>query len=73
MRGLYGTCKFPSLEKDLGLEYFDCEYSVVSEFDKCMEPQTTFLSLQRDWSLIIQDVLKVLPRQLTSASSRIQK
>ena len=55
MRGLYVTCKFPSLEKDLDLEYFDWKYSVVPGFDKCLEPQTTGLLLQYYWSLTIQN------------------
>ena len=55
MRGLYVTCKFPSLEKDLDLEYFDWKYSVVPGFDKCLEPQTSGLPLQYYWSLTIQD------------------
>ena len=55
MRGLYVTCKFPSLEKDLDLEYFDWKYSVVPGFDKCLEPQNSGLPLQYYWSLTIQD------------------
>jgi len=55
MRGLYVTCKFPSLEKDLDLEYFDWKYSVVPGFDKCLEPKTTGLPLQYYRSLTIQD------------------
>ena len=55
MKDLYVTYKFTTLEKDFGLEYFDWKYSMVAEFDKCLEPQTTFLPLQRYWSLIIQD------------------
>ena len=55
MRDLYVTCKFPSLEKDLDLEYFDWKYIVVPGFDKCLEPQTFGLPLQYYWSLTIRD------------------
>ena len=55
MRGLYVTYKFPSLEKDLDLEYFDWKYSVVPGFDKCLEPKTTGLSLEYYRSFTIQD------------------
>ena len=55
MRGLYVACKFPSLEKDLDLEYFDWKYSVVSGFNERLEPQNSGLPLQYYWSLTIQN------------------
>ncbi|MAC44320.1 MAG: hypothetical protein CL913_10330 [Deltaproteobacteria bacterium] len=58
MRGLYFTCTFLPLEKNLGLEYFDCEYSAITEFDQCLESQTTFFLLQHCWFLILHDVLE---------------